>query len=526
MVKFNGYYSGRQSAFSLFSRVTMMVLVSILLTAGSAFAAQDVVFDECHAQTAGNADWTTTGGFSDFADVFKQMGFNVVAAKKEISADVLKNAAVLVLSEPNSVYGNSEKKAISDFVKRGGGLFAIADHKGADRNNDGIDAIGVLNQIIPEFGLSFEVNSISEFPIPINSSDDEFLRDTKTMGTWAGTTVVANSPDAKALIQSRKQAGRFLIGYSAPKNVKGRVVAFGDSSVFDDGTGAPGNKLYDGFNRKDCSHITLTKNAIDFLVKNTDTLIRGNIAKNITENVSKHYDPAHIGHSHQAPDGTMYHQPGDMYPGSPGTYPNSGYPSQPTQPTYPSQPTYPTQPTYPQQPTYPTYPPAPQYGTDLALYQQGFKYFGENNFLMAMDFFKRLTRNYKNSQYYEGSMFYLALCYKNTYNYSEAIKTLKTMINDLRYSPNRPGWFFTAGEVCEAGYQFANAAKWYESFLNEHAAHQRAPEALFKAGQAYEKGYTYKDAVRIYRRLTASYPYSPFTQMSYERLSALSVYGF
>ena len=523
MVKIQKPFSTSLSGFSLMSLAALLVFVSLQFSSGAALAGQDVVFDECHAQTAGNADWTTTGGFSDFADVFKDMGFNVIAAKKEITAATLKNAAIIVLSEPNSVYSNSEKKVISEFVKAGGGLFAIADHKGADRNNDGIDAIGVLNQIIPEFGLSFEVNSINEFPIPINSSDDDMLDGAKTMGTWAGTTVTANSPEAKTLVPSRKQAGRFLMGYCAPKNAKGRIVAFGDSSIFDDGTGAPGNKLYDGFNRKDCSHITLTKNAISFLAKNADLINRSNnIAKNmnIGGEVSKHYDPAHPGHSHQAPDGTMYHQTGDFYPGSPASSNGQTQPHHPS-PNYPNHP--PAPPSYPSQPTYPS---QPQYGQDVALYQQGFKYFGENNFFMAIDSFKRLTRNYKSSQYFEGGMYYLALCYKNTYNYGEAVKTLKTMINDLRHSPNRPSWFFTAGEVCEAGFQFANAAKWYESFLNEHAAHQKAPEALYKAGQAYEKGYTFKDATRAYRRLTASYPYSPFAQMSYERLSALSIYGF
>ncbi len=537
MQKFQNHRSFQSHSFSIVLSVFLLVLSICLLSGSVAFAAQDVVFDECHAQTAGNADWTITGGFSDFADTFKEMGFNVVAAKKQITADILKNAAILVLPEPNSVYSSAEKAAISDFVKRGGGLFAIADHKGADRNNDGIDAIGVLNQVIPEFGLTFEINSISEFPIPINDSDDPILSGAKTMGTWAGTTVVAKVPEAVTLIKSRKQAGRFLMGYSAPKNAKGRVVAFGDSSSFDDGTGAPGNKLYDGYNRGDCSHIILAKNAINYLTKKTNSIARSDVAKNMTAGVSKHYDPAHIGHSHQSPDGTMYHQTGDFYPGSPASYPN-GYPSNPVPqpqppsypntPSYPSQPTYPSQPSYPQQPPPPSYPsyPAPGYNEDSALYQQGFKYFTENNFFMAIDSFKRLTKKYKSSQYYEGGMFYLALSYKSTYNYSEAIKTLKTMINELRYSPNRPLWFFTAGEVCETGYQFSNAAKWYESFLNEHSAHQRAAEALYKAGQAYEKGYIYKDAVRVYRRLTASYPYSPFAQMSYERLAALRAYGY
>jgi|GEM_PF-6270510 len=505
----------KKSGSSLF--VIVFALSSLFLFTSISNAAQDVVFDECHAQTAGNADWTATGGFSDFADTFKEFGLNVVSAKKEINADILKNAVILVLSEPNSVFSASEKKVIEDFVARGGSLFAIADHKGADRNNDGIDALSVLNQILPKFGLTYDVNSINEFPIPIQANSDPILEGSKTMGTWAGTTVTATAAYAKAVVASQKQKGKFLFGYSTPANYKGKVIAFGDSSIFDDGTGAPGNKLYDGYNRKDCSHIILTRNCIKFLLgqksedKNLNAIATANsIASTINGEVSKHYDPSHPGHLHQAPDGTMYHQTGDFYPGSLASYPN-GYPS--TQPV-------------PQQPQYPNYPPQPQYSEDTVLYQQGFKYFNENNFLAAIKFFQKLTSKYKNSQYYEGSLYYTALCHKNTYNYNGALKVLRTMINELRNSPNRVNWFFTCAEVCESAGQFVNSGKWLESFLNEYSNNPKAAEALYRAGQAYEKGCSYKDAVRAYRRLVASFAYSPYAQMSYERITALAAYGY
>lgn len=34
------------------------------------------------------------------------------------------------------------------FVKNGGGLFMISDHTGADRNNDGEDAVEILNDLM------------------------------------------------------------------------------------------------------------------------------------------------------------------------------------------------------------------------------------------------------------------------------------------------------------------------------------------------------------------------------------------
>jgi len=95
----------------------------------------------------------------------------------------------------------------------------------------------------------------------------------------------------------------------------------------------------------------------------------------------KHYDPTHPGHLHQAPNGTLYNQPGDNGPYSHGSsypsynsnnhhnnghynghhYPSSNYPSYPPPTYYPPQyPQYPPPtyypPQYPQPNYYPSYP--------------------------------------------------------------------------------------------------------------------------------------------------------------------------
>lgn len=61
----------------------------------------------------------------------------------------------------------------------------------------------------------------------------------------------------------------------------------------------------------------------------------------ILEKVAKHYDPAHVGHSHQCQGcGSLYHQQGDMGPGSPGSNvcPRCGHvnpaPASPQEPSY------------------------------------------------------------------------------------------------------------------------------------------------------------------------------------------------
>ena len=63
------------------------------------------------------------------------------------NAQDLANYNVFVIPEPNIAFTSAEITAIRSFVQNGGGLFMIADHAGADRNNDGIDAAGVFNQL-------------------------------------------------------------------------------------------------------------------------------------------------------------------------------------------------------------------------------------------------------------------------------------------------------------------------------------------------------------------------------------------
>jgi len=75
----------------------------------------------------------------------------------------LKNYTVLVICEPNILFTASQKNAIVNFVKNGGGLFIIADHDSSDRNNDGFDSPYIWNNLFTTndvktnpFGVTFE----------------------------------------------------------------------------------------------------------------------------------------------------------------------------------------------------------------------------------------------------------------------------------------------------------------------------------------------------------------------------------
>ncbi|RCK81011.1 MAG: hypothetical protein OZSIB_2388 [Candidatus Ozemobacter sibiricus] len=256
-------------------RFALWVLLAGLLAILPALAAEAgkplVLFDEGHAQTAGNADWVINGGYSDFADVFKAQGCEVRAVKR-LHWDAIKDADILVLPEPNSVYSPEEETAIVEFVMNGGGLYAIADHDRSDRNGDGIDSVGVLNRFLPRLGLEIDKRYFTEAPVAGKYHDTPFTTGVKAVGTWGGTTVRCLASTAMAHITvSTKNGGGAFIASNIVGTRGGRVIAMGDSSPYDDGTGNPSDKLHDGFNNPGYSHARLAQNTVKWLLARAPT---------------------------------------------------------------------------------------------------------------------------------------------------------------------------------------------------------------------------------------------------------------
>src|SRR5207249_1005039 len=154
-----------------------------------------VLFDNDHAETAGNADWIIstsqpdplvedpnpqvetdwTGGTSAWGVALQRTGR--YSLKTNTSALTYGNGGnpldlshfdALVLPEPNTLFTTAEKTAIISFVSNGGGLFMVADHNGSDRNNDGFDSLHIFNDLMNNngvgtdlFGIQFDVTTIS-----------------------------------------------------------------------------------------------------------------------------------------------------------------------------------------------------------------------------------------------------------------------------------------------------------------------------------------------------------------------------
>jgi MAM domain, meprin/A5/mu len=274
-------------------------------------ATYTVLFDDNHAETAGNADWiistsipdplqqnanpqsetSWTGGISAWGVALQKTGrYSLKTNNSAITYGNssnpldLTNFRELVLPEPNSLFTSSEKTAIMTFVKNGGGLFMIADHTGSDRNNDGYDSLQIFNDLMSNsgngsdpFGIKFDsLNIASENPgndTP-NASSDPILNGPFGNATSSiirnGTTETLNPSDnanVEGVIYRSGYSNTGTTGAFISRSTygSGRIIAEGDSSAIDDGTCQSGNTCYNGWNDPAGQNYTLFPNGAEWL---------------------------------------------------------------------------------------------------------------------------------------------------------------------------------------------------------------------------------------------------------------------
>ncbi|MFF3912279.1 hydrolase [Streptomyces sp. NPDC001852] len=278
-------------------------------TAAHAATTHRVLFDNAHAETAGNADWIIstsqpdplgqnsspsaetdwTGALSSWGVALQKTGdysLKTLPSGSSLSyggssSTDLSNFDTLVLPEPNTLFTSAEKTAIMNFVKNGGGLFMISDHTGSDRNNDGYDSVQILNDLMTNnsvdstdpFGFSIDsLNISSDHPAAISDSTDPVLHGsfgtvTKSLianGTTA-TLKPADNSSVKGLLYRTGYSGNTGAFFLTSTFGSGRVAYWGDSSPIDDGTGQSGNTLYDGWNDSSATNAALALNATAWL---------------------------------------------------------------------------------------------------------------------------------------------------------------------------------------------------------------------------------------------------------------------
>lgn len=274
-----------------------------------AAATHRVLFDNAHAETAGNADWiistsqpdplgqnsspssdtSWTGAISSWGVALQRTGnysLKTLPSGGSItygtsSLTDLQNFDTFVLPEPNVLLTSAEKTAVMKFVQNGGGLFLVSDHTGADRNNDGEDAVEIINDLMTNnsvdstdpFGFSVDSLTISsDHPGAINDSTNPVLHGsfgtvTKSL-IASGTTATlkpADNPTVKGLLYRTGYSGNTGAFFATSTFGSGRVAFWGDSSPIDDGTGQSGNTLYDGWRDTGATNAALALNATEWL---------------------------------------------------------------------------------------------------------------------------------------------------------------------------------------------------------------------------------------------------------------------
>lgn len=284
-------------------------------TTALAVTPKKFLFDATKAETAGNADWvldadstpqrfptpaqsnitaTTTenfwrGGLSAWGVALAKLGHTVETLPSGTAITYggtgvqdLKNYDVFVIDEPNIRFTAAEKTAIINFVKNGGGLFMIADHTASDRNNDGWDSPAIWNDLMSTntvkanpFGIKYTLNTFSETTSnrltattnPILNGTQGVVSQLKYSAGASMTISTASNATAQGLIwRSTSTKGTSNIMLATATYGTGRVVAIGDSSPADDGTGASGDTLYPGWTEL-ASHSRLHMNASLWLAK-------------------------------------------------------------------------------------------------------------------------------------------------------------------------------------------------------------------------------------------------------------------
>ena len=278
-----------------------------------AAASARVLFDDSSAEQAGNADWIIstsmpdptrqdaspnsekdwTGGLSAWGVALQKNGGYTLSTLPpsgritygdSSNAQDLGNYDVFVLPEPNTAFTAAGKTAIMSFVRAGGGLFMISDHNGSDRNDDGIDSVGVLTALMTSnsidssdpFGFSIDVKDISsDNPRVIGAKatsavvDGPFGQVTGTI-IRDGTTATLTPADDSGVVGQIFTTGSSASGTTGAAFVTstfggGRVAFWGDSSPMDDGTGVSGNTLYDGWDDAGGSNGILALNTTAWL---------------------------------------------------------------------------------------------------------------------------------------------------------------------------------------------------------------------------------------------------------------------
>ena len=269
-----------------------------------------VLFDNAHAETAGNADWIIctsqpdplgqdsspsaetdwTGALSSWGVALQKTGdyslktlpsgstitYGGSAAHRPVELRHLRAARA-----QHAVHHRREDRHHDVRAERRRAVHDLRPHR-RDRNNDGEDAVEILNDLMTNnsvdstdpFGFSIDSleHQLRTTRAPISDSTNPVLHGsfgTVTRSLIAnGTTVTLKPADnsaVKGLLYRTGYSGNTGAFFATSTFGSGRVAFWGDSSPIDDGTGQSGNTLYDGWNDTGATNAALALNATEWL---------------------------------------------------------------------------------------------------------------------------------------------------------------------------------------------------------------------------------------------------------------------
>ena len=334
-LSYNSIFDGDKKSTMLRKFLSVVITVTLFISTSNAQTIK-ILFDASSAEMAGNADWvidgdvfnlgpnisgamvtgagneanaqryptpaqsgitsTTSetywkGALSYFAVDLVKQGFGVetlpynglITYGVTSNLQDLSNYKVFIVDEPNIRFTTSEKTALMNFVKNGGGLLMISDHTVSDRNNDGWDSPAIWNDLITNntvqnnaLGFTFDLQNFSQTTSNIpNLPADPILHG--SFGTVTsvqfnnGTSITlnpTNNSTVKGLVYKTgaSNTGNTQVMFCASNYMSGKVCGFGDSSPADDGTGDTNDNLYSSFHSAvGGSHEKLLVNAVKWL---------------------------------------------------------------------------------------------------------------------------------------------------------------------------------------------------------------------------------------------------------------------
>ncbi len=301
----------------------LLLLCALLCPLPASAAPKKALFDNTHQETAGNADWQIDtdqpvplpdqsgitpatpesywyGAISAWGVSLVKKGYTVHTLTTSYGITYgnagnpydLSNYDLFIVDEPNTIFTRAESTAIFNYLREGGGMFAVCDHAGSDRNSDGVDspkAWGRLDQLHllgAHFDSTGEGSSSTNNFTQNSGNIDNSVLDSLIYGPVGfadsisfhnGTSMhlfPATNPSVKAAMWqnglSHTSTSGVMVAYASYG--KGRVVFVGDSSPCDDGSAVSGNSsIYNGWAEATGRDSILFMNGSLWATRNLDT---------------------------------------------------------------------------------------------------------------------------------------------------------------------------------------------------------------------------------------------------------------